>query len=152
MNNFLEGKFTHFTQKELENGQIIPIDLYPNIVPTAMVLDILRDKIREPIYINSTYRDPLYNKAVGGAKSSLHLLFNAIDFTIKRDSAVMKMKDITTIYSILKDFDKKGYIYPGFGFKQSVMGLGLYLRGNSSFIHVDTRGLLGRRAPARWVG
>ena len=36
--------------------------------------------------------------------------------------------------------------------KTSVMGLGLYLRGNSSFIHADTRGLLGRKAPSRWIG
>lgn len=150
--NFLEGKFTYFSQKELENGQIIPIDLVSNIVPTAMVLDILRERIKEPIYINSTYRDPLYNKAVGGAKSSLHLLFNAIDFTVKRDSAVSKMAAISSIYKQLTDFDKKGYIYPGFGFRTLVMGLGLYLRGNGSFIHIDTRGLLGKKAPSRWVG
>jgi len=152
MDNYLEGKFKYFTQKELENGKIIPIDLYPNIVPTAMVLDILRERLREPIYINSTYRDPLYNASVGGAKSSLHLQFNAIDFTVKRDSAISKMAAILRIYAILKDFDKNGYIYPGSGFKTSIMGLGLYLRGMKSFIHIDTRGLLGRKSPSRWVG
>ena len=152
MENLLEGKFTWFTQKELENGQVIPVDLYPNIIPTAMVLDILREKIKEPIYINSTYRDPLYNASVGGAKNSIHLLFNAIDFSIKRDSAVAKMAAISSIYATLKDFDKKGYIYPGHGFKTLVMGLGLYLRGMRSFIHIDTRGLLGRKSPSRWVG
>ena len=152
MNNALEGKFDWFTQKELENGQTIPFDLYPNIIPTAMVLDILRTKIEEPIYINSTYRDPYYNKSVGGAKSSLHLLFNAIDFSVKRDSVASKMKAISSIYGTLKDFDAKGYVYPGFGFKKSVMGLGLYIRGSGSFIHLDTRGLLGKRAPSRWLG
>lgn len=152
MNNFLEGKFKYFTQKELENGQIIPVDLYPNIIPTAMVLDILRERLKEPIYINSTYRDPNYNASVGGAKNSIHMLFNAIDFTVKRDSAVAKMAAISSIYATLKDFDKKGYIYPGSGFKTSIMGLGLYLRGMRSFIHVDTRGLLGKKAPSRWVG
>ena len=152
MNNALEGKFTWFTQKELENGQTIPFDLYPNIIPTAMVLDILRTKIEEPIYINSTYRDPDYNKSVGGAKSSLHLLFNAIDFSVKRDSVASKMKAISSIYGTLKDFDAKGYVYPGFGFQKSVMGLGLYIRGSGSFIHLDTRGLLGKRAPSRWLG
>lgn len=148
----LENKFTWFTEKELENGQIIPVDLVSNIIPTAMVLDILREKIKEPIYINSTYRDPNYNASVGGAKSSMHLQFNAIDFTVKRDSAVAKMAAISSIYATLKDFDKKGYIYPGFGFKTLIMGLGLYLRGNGSFIHIDTRGLLGRKAPSRWIG
>ena len=152
MDNFLEGKFTWFSQKELENGQVIPVDLYSNIVPTCMVLDIFREKLKEPIYINSTYRDPLYNSSVGGAKSSLHLSFNAIDFSIKRDSATSKMLAITSIYNDLKAFDKKGYIYPGFGFRQLVMGLGLYLRGNGSFIHIDTRGLLNKKAPSRWIG
>ena len=150
--NILEGKFTWFTQKELENGQIIPVDLYPNIIPTATILDALRTEIGEPIYINSTYRDPLYNKAVGGAKNSLHLKFNAIDFSIKRDSSTFKMASISSIYAILKDFDKKGFIYPDFGLKTSIMGLGLYLRGMSSFIHLDTRSTLGRKAPARWIG
>ena len=152
MNNILEGKFDWFTQKELENGQTIPFDLYPNIIPTAMVLDILRTKIEEPIYINSTYRDPDYNASVGGAKSSLHLLFNAIDFTVKRNSPASKMKAISSLYSNLKDFDAKGYIYPNFGFKKSIMGLGLYLRASGSFIHIDTRGLLGKKAPSRWLG
>lgn len=30
------------------------------------------------------------------------------------------------------------------------LGLGLYV--SSRFVHVDVRGLLGRRAPARWSG
>lgn len=150
--SILENKFTWFTEKELENGQIIPIDLYPNIIPTAMVLDILRSRLAEPIYVNSTYRDPAYNASVGGAKSSLHLQFNAIDFSVKRDSAMTKMAAISSIYNDLTAFDKKGYIYPGFGFRQLVMGLGLYLRGSRSFIHLDTRGLLNKKAPSRWIG
>jgi hypothetical protein len=150
----LEGKFQYFTQKEIENGKIIPDELYPNIIPTMLVLDYLREKIREPIYINSTYRDPDYNRAVGGAKDSLHLVFNAVDFTIRRESALLKMRDIKTIYRMLDNFDKNGLGEHSkvIMLKKNCFGLGLYLRGSKSFIHLDTRGLIGRKAPARWRG
>lgn len=150
---YLEGKFQYFTQKEIENGKVIPDELYPNIIPTMIVLDFLRSKIREPIYINSTYRDPDYNRAVGGARNSMHLVFNAVDFTIRRESAWLKERDIKTIYKMLDDYDKKGINEGGTVlFIKNSLGLGLYLRGNQSFIHLDTRGLIGRKAPVRWRG
>jgi len=151
---FLEGRFSYFTQKEIENGKVIPDNLYGNIIPTMLVLDYLREKIREPIYINSTYRDPDYNRAVGGAKNSLHLVFNAVDFTIRRESALLKMRDIKTIYKMLDDFDKNGMGETSriIMMKRNCFGLGLYLRGSQSFIHLDTRGLIGRAAPVRWRG
>ena len=154
MNNSLEGRFQYFTQKEIENGKVIPDELYPNIIPTMLVLDHLREKIREPIYINSTYRDPDYNRAIGGARNSLHLVFNAVDFTIRRESALLKIRDIRTIYKILDDYDKNGMGETSriFMIKKNVFGLGLYLRGKQSFIHLDTRGLIGRKAPVRWRG
>ena len=112
-----------------------------------LVLDFLRSKIREPIYINSTYRDPDYNRAVGGAKNSLHLVFNAVDFTIRRESALLKIRDIKTIYKMLDDYDKNGINEGGTVlFIKNKLGLGLYLRGNQSFIHLDTRGLIGTKS------
>lgn len=153
MNNFLEGRFNYFTQKEIEKGKIIPDELYKNIIPTMYVLDYLRDKIGEPIYINSTYRDPDFNRAVGGAKNSLHLVFNAVDFTIKRKTSFQKMFDIKVIYNLLKSYDKDGLKNIGnLLYIKNCFGLGLYLRGEKSFIHLDTRGLIGREAPARWFG
>ena len=150
---YLEGRFEYFTQKELENGKTIPDHLYQNIIPTASVLDLLRRKIREPIYINSTYRSPEYNRSVGGAKNSLHLFFNAIDFTIKRSSGFQKMFDLRTIYRILSDMDKYGITEASnISLTKNNFGLGLYLRGIKSFIHLDTRGLIGMKAPARWLG
>lgn len=149
---YLEDRFEYFTQKELENGKVIPDHLYQNIIPTASVLDYLRREIGEPIYINSTYRSPEYNKSVGGAKNSLHLYFNAIDFTIKRSAGLKKMMDLRKIYKILSDFDKHGIsAASNISLTKNNFGLGLYLRGKSSFIHLDTRGLIGMRAPARWL-
>ena len=43
------------------------------------VLDPLREWYGKPIYINSGYRSEALNKAVGGSKSSQHLLGQAAD-------------------------------------------------------------------------
>jgi len=131
-------EFKHFTRKEIENGKDIPPDLYPNIFPTMIILDEIREWYGKPIYINSSYRSPEYNHAIGGSSKSLHLEFNAIDFTI-----LFKL-DLLKIYTHLHNLDLKHHFKhlprPG------CMGLGLY----KNFIHLDTRGLLNRPAPSRW--
>lgn len=43
------------------------------------VLQPLRDELKEPIIVNSGYRSPELNKAVGGAKTSQHLTGEAAD-------------------------------------------------------------------------
>lgn len=130
----------YFTDKELKNGQSIPEGLENNIEPTALVLDELRHVFGSPIYINSTYRSPEYNKSVGGKPNSLHLKYNAIDFTVK-DKSKLPM-----LYNLLVEWDARH----NFDFlpKAGSMGLGIY----DTFIHLDTRQILGRRAPARWIG
>ena len=143
MNNCLEGKFIYFTQKELENGQTIPDELYNNITPTASILDLLRTEYGNPIYINSTYRSPEYNKAVGGKTKSLHLDFNAIDFSVQNK------KDLKMLYDLLDNWDKeddKFAFFVSLPKKKGNMGLGLY----KTFIHLDVRSVLNKTAPARW--
>lgn len=130
----------YFTDEELKNGQYIPEGLENNIIPTAQVLDELRYVYGFPIYVNSTYRTPEYNKSVGGARQSLHLRYNAIDFTVK-DKTKLPM-----LYDLLKEWD--GNHKFDFLPKADSMGLGLY----KTFIHLDTRATLGRKAPARWNG
>lgn len=127
---------THFTVAEIKMGRIIPPELYYNILPTVLVLNDLREWYGKPIIIHSTYRSPEYNKAVGGKPKSLHLKFNAIDWTVKRIS------DLEMLYNKLDEWDRANlYAY--------AFGLELYERGN--FIHLDTRGLFGMRR-ARWNG
>ena len=96
---FQRLKITHFTGKEICNGWDIPDDKLLNIIPTVRVLNTLRDWYGSPFYINSTYRSPEYNKAVGGKPKSLHLDFNAIDFT------VMDKKDLVTIFDKISALD-----------------------------------------------
>lgn len=45
------------------------------------ILDPLREKYQNPIMVNSGYRSPALNKAVGGSKTSHHMLGYAADIT-----------------------------------------------------------------------
>lgn len=45
------------------------------------ILDPLREKYGKPIHVNSGYRCPALNKAVGGSKTSQHILGLAADIT-----------------------------------------------------------------------
>ncbi len=47
-----------------------------------VVLDPLREAYGQPITVNSGYRSPALNKAVGGAKNSQHMTGEAADITV----------------------------------------------------------------------
>lgn len=47
------------------------------------VLDPLREAIGMPITITSGYRSPEVNRAIGGSKTSQHMLGEAVDFVCK---------------------------------------------------------------------
>lgn len=66
----------------------------------AKVLDPLREAYGEPIYVNSGYRSPAVNRAVGGARNSQHCKGEAVDF---------KCKDMAWCFLFIKnylDFDQ----------------------------------------------
>lgn len=130
----------HFTARELcpvgkrANGsgpalQVPPVGLLANIAPTVQLADWLRERLG-PLVVNSGYRDPAYNRAVGGAPESLHMAFCALD--------LRPLRATTTELAVLaaKHPDAEHF------------GIGRY----AGFVHVDTRGRLGRTAPARWTG
>src|SRR5690606_18323309 len=53
------------------------------IVPAAMdKLQALRDRLGKPLIINSGYRSPEHNRAVGGAKGSNHMEGIAFDVSM----------------------------------------------------------------------
>lgn len=142
---YLQTKFAalnikNFTGKEIVNGWDIPDELLNNIIPTIIILDKLREFYNKPIYILSTYRSPEYNKAVKGKSNSLHLVFNAIDFTIANH------KDLLKLYNKLDEWDQTPNMFPFLPKKKGNFGLGLY----PTFIHLDTRATLNRKSPARW--
>lgn len=52
-----------------------------NILKTAAKMDLIRDFIKYPINIVSWIRPAAYNKMVGGAPKSEHIVGNAVDWT-----------------------------------------------------------------------
>lgn len=71
----------HFKVREFaskDGSQVVFIDSY-----LVSILDILRNQVGKPVYINSGYRTPTRNKEVGGAKYSYHMRGMAADIRVK---------------------------------------------------------------------
>lgn len=51
-----------------------------NLIKLCLAMDIVRDFIGKPINVHVTYRPPAYNKLIGGATHSAHVLGLAMDF------------------------------------------------------------------------
>ena len=111
---------------ECKDGSKMPESVLNNIKELAKNLQIIRDFVCEPITINSAYRNAIYNKQIGGANKSFHLVGKASDITIQG----LTPKEVHTL---LLDLIKEGKISEG--------GIGLY----NSFVHYDIRG-----TKARW--
>ena len=120
----------NFTKEEFDckDGSEMNIAIYHNMVKVANQLQILRNYIGKPITINSAYRSEEYNKSIGGAKNSQHIMGRAADIVVK---GMTPLAVHTTIELLIE----KGDMLQG--------GLGLY----DSFVHYDIRG-----TKARWDG
>ena len=57
--------------------------LWPNILPALSAADEIRRRLGRPVQILSAYRNAAYNRAIGGARNSLHTKFSALDLTAK---------------------------------------------------------------------
>lgn len=104
--------------------------LWPKLADTAVMIDEIRRRHGSAITILSGYRSVAYNRCVGGADSSLHLSFNALDFTSRSGSAARW----AAIAAEIRRSDRR---YSG--------GIGIYPGRN--FVHIDTRGY-----DADWTG
>lgn len=83
---------------------------------TVEILQAIRNYFGEPVVINSAYRTSAYNKKVGGATNSQHVVGTACDIHIANVPPA-------AIASYIEKY------YP-------THGVGLY----STFVHVDSRG------------
>ncbi|TVP71243.1 MAG: DUF882 domain-containing protein [Leptolyngbya sp. LCM1.Bin17] len=93
-----------------------------NILKVAEVMQEIRRMYgNRPIRINSWYRDPATNRAVGGASRSRHLTGDAIDFVIPGVS----------------NFDVYARLNPWWGSRGG-------LASSSAFTHIDVRGYRAR--------
>jgi uncharacterized protein YcbK (DUF882 family) len=70
----------NFTLGELasKDGANIVL-LHPALI---IALQTIRDHVGKPIRVNSAFRSPTHNKAIGGASNSLHTLGLAADIVI----------------------------------------------------------------------
>ena len=85
----------HFKVKEFackDGSQVVFIDSY-----LVSILDILRNHVGKPVIINSGYRTPTRNKAVGGAKYSHHMRGMAADIRINGMTAKEIAKELNKI-------------------------------------------------------
>ena len=120
----------NFSKREFDckDGTTTPDDLMDNLRKLAENLQKIRDEIGSPIRVMSGYRSPEYNKRVGGAKKSQHVLAKAADLQVSGMST-------TDLANTIKQLIKDGVVDPG--------GVGLY----ETFVHYDVRG-----RNARWYG
>lgn len=112
-NRMQEMLSKHFQAREFQTGNCNIV-----IVSNALLktLDILRETIGEPIYINSGYRTPEHNKKVGGSTLSYHMYGMAADIRAKRHTPKQ-------LYTMLNEMIK------GWG----------GLEEHETFVHVDVR-------------
>lgn len=116
----------YLSEFNCKDGTVVPSVYMDNVCKLAEQLEIVRDVVREPIRINSSYRHTEYNKRIGGSTRSQHLTASAVDITIDNMNA-------DEVYRLLNQMAIDGLIHNG--------GLGKY----NSFTHYDIR-----TNPARW--
>ena len=129
--NFLEGlQLRHFSADELiaqgnrtRNGvsnSLPPESMWPAMVPTLWVADMLRERLGYPLTITSAYRSEAYNRQVGGASRSAHLRNEALDLIPRGNVDELWLAAIEL---------RNGGAFKG--------GIGRY----HAFVHIDTRGV-----------
>jgi hypothetical protein len=82
----------YFTKEEFEHSNTAVQRSISNVMDSGQtqkaidlcenVLDKIREYTNKPLKLNCGYRSPLVNKAVGGAKSSQHILGEAADLDL----------------------------------------------------------------------
>lgn len=120
--NFYKSEF------DSKDGAEMPKEVFYNIVKLAIQLQVLRDYLGKPIKINSGYRSPSHNKAIGGVKNSQHVLGKAADIKVKG----IKPEQLALI---IERLISDGEMLQG--------GIGIY----NTFLHYDF-GFKGKRR--RW--
>lgn len=116
-------KIGYFDTKEFESkdGQPSPFE---TVVQKELIvrLNAIRSRFGKPIIVNSGYRSPEHNKAVGGVSNSQHVKGTAADIRPE------DLKDLPELQKICEEMNPHG-------------GVGYY----DTFCHVDVRG-----EKARW--
>ena len=116
-NNFTKSEF------ECKSGEEMPLEVLENVKLLAIQLQKIRDYVGKPIRINSAYRSEAHNEAIGGVKTSQHILGKAADITID----TFTPDEVVSIIENMLTNEMLGGFYIG--------GLGSY----NTFTHIDIR-------------
>ncbi|MBO9408639.1 DUF882 domain-containing protein [Shimia sp. R9_1] len=100
-----------------------PEEIWPNMIPTAQIMDRLRKVLDASIRLTNVYRNKDYNTAIGGASGSQHMKFTAVDFYCQNGRGPEHWGAQLKAFRSAGDF--KG-------------GIGIY--PTRHFVHLDTRG------------
>ncbi|MBJ9985237.1 peptidase M15 [Acinetobacter sp. S40] len=106
--------------------------VWANIVPTLNLLStLIKSDVLQNFELTSSYRSPVLNSCVNGAKTSSHMQNAAIDFRIGSENPdTNEALEITNSkLKLCKFWQTEGQKYN--------MGLGVYSTGQ---IHIDTKG------------
>ncbi len=104
MANYLQPHFTlqelTATDTGLDNTVTLGSHKYATLKAMAIILENVRGILGRPIFINSCYRSPEVNKAVGGARTSYHLTGSAVDIRTYHYSD----SELSTLESALRSY------------------------------------------------
>jgi len=113
-------KWYEFVYLKMMKSYVIPTEkIKIDLILTAQVLQKIRDLVGRPILVTSGYRPTVYNRQIGGAKRSQHVLGKAVDFKV---SAMNSDKVRSMIEPFLDEFQIRMEKYPG-----------------STWIHIDRK-------------
>lgn len=116
-------KIGYFDTKELasKDGQRSPFGEQQVRSELLFLLNRIRTAWGRPIIVNSAYRSPEHNRAVGGVENSYHVQGLAADIRPEN------LEDLPELQNLCLELNSDG-------------GVGLY----DSFVHVDARGFKAR--------
>lgn len=132
LRHFRGAEFTPYwsrTRGRVKNAAP-PAAVWPNIVPTLLIADELRERCGKALTVLSSYRSPAYNRAVGGEPNSFHMRFMALDLTCGG-------LDAERLHKIAAGIRGTHVFRVGNETFKWNGGLGLYVQSN--FIHIDCR-------------
>ena len=140
----IDKQFKYFSLAEFikaSSDPAIPPAYIENAQEILGVLDGIREEYGSPLVIltGGAYRNSQYNKSLGGAPNSRHLVAQACDCRPLHNSSfeeILKIRDITERLLSEKKLPTV-----------SLLGIGVYNKGDRSFIHIDVRKSLNK---ARW--
>jgi hypothetical protein len=111
LNKELSQNFTWaeacITNTRFENE--VPESLHPNVKFTAQKMEAVRALLATPILINSWYRSPEVNVAVGGSLKSAHMSGLAVDFISPKYGSPFSICKKIEKYAGLVGFDQLIY-------------------------------------------